>query len=199
MLVQQVLIQEHALREAEARIRDLEDQVREAGQSQGGGSFLGGLFGGRSAPAESRPGSVPSVGSGRPAAPPPPRYDAPPQADPWRQAGPTGAPAPTASSGGGFLRSAATTAAGVAGGVLLGDAIRGMFGGHAASAGVPGMGGLGGLGGTSADQRAADAYQDGQQDAEQAQEDEDAAQDAAQDAEQDDAGDWGGSDDSTDV
>ena len=75
MLVQSVLVQEHALQQADERIRDLEAQVRdlERGQAQtsSGGSFLGGLFGGsRPAPAqERRPSpSVPAMGS-RPGAP----------------------------------------------------------------------------------------------------------------------------------
>src|SRR5262245_32614080 len=72
MLVQSVLVQEHALQQADQRIRELEDRVRDledgprSPQGGGGGSFLGGLFGGgpRSAPptqSMSR-GSVPTAG-----------------------------------------------------------------------------------------------------------------------------------------
>lgn len=160
LLVQSALIQENALQQGEDRIRelrekvdDLERQVAANQQSQpqqsGSGSFLGGLFGaGASRPAvpPQRPmtgGSVPSTG--RPAAqfgaPPPPQnspwgnsapqYQGQPQGgQPWGQ---TQAPA-----GGGFLRQAATTAAGVAGGMLVANAIGNMFGHHTAQAmGLP--------------------------------------------------------------
>ena len=47
--------------------------------------------------------------------------------------------------GGGFLQGALGTAAGVAGGVLLADSIRNLFGGHygglGIASGIPGMGG----------------------------------------------------------
>lgn len=130
MLVQSVLVQEHALQQADERIRDLEAQVRdlERGQAQpsSGGSFLGGLFGGsRPAPnQEPRPStSVPAMGS-RPGEPLQP-------APGWQARGPANDPGPPqqAPAGGGFLRSAMTTAAGVAGGMLLADSIRGMMGG----------------------------------------------------------------------
>src|SRR5262245_56281442 len=66
MLVQSVLVQEHALQQANERIQALEDQVRNlqgqnAGQGQSsGGSFLGGLFG------TGRPAEPPRAGSGVP-------------------------------------------------------------------------------------------------------------------------------------
>ena len=50
MLVQSVLVQEQALEAANARVQELEARVRDLEQGaqpqQGGGSFLGGLFGG---------------------------------------------------------------------------------------------------------------------------------------------------------
>src|SRR5262245_65535971 len=55
MLVQSVLVQEHALQQADARIKELEEQVRQMEsearpqQPAGSGSFLGGLFGSRTA------------------------------------------------------------------------------------------------------------------------------------------------------
>jgi uncharacterized protein len=132
MLVQSVLVQEHALQEAENRIRDLEDQVRDlqgTGQSRApaSGSFLGGLFGG-GRPASLPSGtSVPPIGS-RAA---PSTYDEP---QPYRAPGaaPMQPAAPPAS--GGFLRSAMATAAGVAGGVLAAGAIRDLMGGNQAQA-----------------------------------------------------------------
>src|SRR5512134_1918646 len=65
MLVQSVLVQEMALRRADERIRELEERVGEleAGRGRaeqsGGGSFLGGLFGGgsRSPDSDRREGS----------------------------------------------------------------------------------------------------------------------------------------------
>lgn len=96
LLVQTALVQEEALKQARARIAELE------GKASGQGSFLG------NAPRPGPWGSAP--------APAP----APAPASPWG--------APQASAGGGFLRSALATAAGVAGGALLFEGIRNMFG-----------------------------------------------------------------------
>ena len=97
LLVQTALVQEEALKQAKARIAELESK---ASQASGQGSFLGNAPRG---PWGSAPASAPA-----PAAVPVP---VPPPAQPW------GAPQPSA--GGGFLRTALTTAAGVAGGALL--------------------------------------------------------------------------------
>jgi uncharacterized protein len=127
MLVQSVLVQERALQQASTRIEDLEENLRlrdQQGQASGSGSFLGGLFGGTRPASERRPdASVPEVGQ-----------KAPPSAygdqSPWgRGAGGAQQPAPAAS--GGFLQSAMSTAAGVAGGVLAAGAIRDLLGGSA--------------------------------------------------------------------
>ncbi len=128
-LTQTVLVQEHALQAANARIEELQAalKARDAQPAPGAGSFLGGLFGGgaqTSSPATGRPTSVPSAGQrperfaypdapGAPAANPAPLQPA--------------APARGAFGGGGFLASALTTAAGVAGGALLYDGIRSML------------------------------------------------------------------------
>lgn len=178
-LVQSVIVQNMALERAEARIEELERQLRDARDARGergrgapasgsGGSFLGGIFGGgrrddrddddyddrdrrRSFGRDSRddddardrrpaigrsdaPGSVPSFvpragGAGTGAG-------GPDGSRPWvrgRTVAPVagrGAPAERGGFGGGsFLGTALTTAAGVAGGMLLADGIRGMFGG----------------------------------------------------------------------
>ncbi len=95
LLTQTVLVQEQALKAAQARIAELE------GKSSGG--FLS---------------SAPNIG-------------------PWgakHAQSPEPAPMPR---GGGFLQSALATAAGVAGGALLFEGIRGMFGGHQAQAASP--------------------------------------------------------------
>jgi hypothetical protein len=223
-LVQSVLAQEHYLQQAggrieelEARMRDLEDELARLQQSQSrsGGSFLGGLFGGgRQAepePPSRASGSVPSFGAGRGvASSPSPSYGQP--GSPWgrQQAQPQGgyqqggygqAPmqqpaAQQPARGGGFMASALTTAAGVAGGMLAANAISNMLGGsHGAhAAGHPPS--------TSASsepspyevnsdadrQRELDYQQDAAQDAELEQED--------QTASLDDNSDWGSGDDS---
>ena len=131
MLVQSVLVQEHALQEAGNRIKDLEAQVRSLQQREdqprasGSGSFLGGLLGGGRPASQPAASSVPVIGSRAPA---PSAYDQD-QQRPWSQSSPQqqAGPAP----GGGFLRSAMATAAGVAGGMLAAGAIRDLMGGHA--------------------------------------------------------------------
>ena len=90
LLTQTVLVQEQALKTAQARIAELE------GKPGGGGGFLA---------------SAPNIG-------------------PWgaKPAAPQPAPTPAAfPQGGGFLRSALSTAAGVAGGALLFEGIRNLF------------------------------------------------------------------------
>ncbi|BCH55022.1 DUF2076 family protein [Agrobacterium vitis] len=168
-LAQAVIIQEKGLEAATAKIRDLEDQIahlqdelsrgpaQPPAQQQGGG-FLGGIssiFGGGSpAPAPARNagpwGAAPAQNRG---------YDdysrsAPPQSGPWGAQAPAGSqwqqPA-AAPAGGGFLRGALTTAAGVAGGVLVADAVRDIFSSHGGGFGnMLGAGGMGGLGGVAA-------------------------------------------------
>ncbi len=127
VLSQTVLVQQQALENAARRVQELEAQVKAQAPHEET-SFLGNLGkslfgGGASAPA---------------AAPPRGNYDASayarqpgPAASPASapQPGPWGAPqAPAA--GGSFLQSALTTATGVAGGMVLANALGGMFGGH---------------------------------------------------------------------
>ncbi len=100
-LAQTVLVQEHALSRAEERIADLEAEV--AQRQSGGGGFFGSLFGGASDARSDRTG--------------PRRAPHPRQAMPFQPG----------AQGGGFLAGAAQTAMGVAGGVLLGNAIMGML------------------------------------------------------------------------
>lgn len=116
-LVQTVLLQDEALRRADARIREL-TAGSDAAPAQG--SFLDSMraaLSGRSART-----SVPSVGAG-----------AEPQA--------VGSAAPAV--GGSFLGTAAASAAGVIGGALLLNTISSMFGHHGTSAfaAVPPQGG----------------------------------------------------------
>jgi hypothetical protein len=134
-IVQTLLVQEHALLNAQARIKALEQQLAAASAQQvrpapaHSGGFLSGLFGGSSttpppAPSNIPPQSLPSV------APPAPPY-------------PSTVNLP-ASAGGGFLRGALTTAAGVAGGALLFQGVEDLLG-HRSGAFGSGLGGGGGF------------------------------------------------------
>jgi len=124
LLAQTVIVQEQALEGANARIQELEAQVRTL-ESKGSGGFLGGFLGGARRP---QPAAQPSGPWG-----PQPGYAPPPQ---YPGHNPAYMPEPM---GGGFLRGALGTAAGVAGGVLLADSIRGLF----AHGGMGGMSNLG--------------------------------------------------------
>jgi len=132
-LVQTVLIQDITLHQAEARIAELEEQLAATDVPQSAPtSFLGGLFG-RGQRAQSS-GAGPSAGY----------RDYGPEEPQASQAGsqhsqssypgygrPGDAPgsgSPGSTAGGGFLRSAATTAAGLAGGALLAQGISSIFG-----------------------------------------------------------------------
>jgi len=141
-LVQTVLIQDMALNQAQGRIADLEKQLAEAVAQKQPTSFLGEIFGKSSGGTQPSSTSVPS--SGQTSQPPP----SPSQADPWgRAAAQPGYTQPgsaqpmvgMAQGGSGFLRSAATTAAGVAGGALLFEGVQSMFG-HESGGILGGMG-----------------------------------------------------------
>jgi uncharacterized protein len=142
-LVQSVLVQDEALKRANARIEDLERAI--ATPAESGGSFLDNMrsaITGRDQPRASvpsvRPGGMGSSGvwGSRPDA-------SPPQGIPqgYQQTGyPTGAPVggpPMGGVGGGgsFLGTAAATVAGVVGGAMLLNGIRSMMGGHQSFAG----------------------------------------------------------------
>lgn len=113
-LAQTVIVQEQALSAAEDRMQQLEAQ----GQNQGGGGFLGRFFGG----GQPQPLSAPRAAA-RPAHKGEQHgHSAQPNTGPWSSGRP---------GGGGFMAGAAQTAMGVAGGVLLGNAIGGMFAGSA--------------------------------------------------------------------
>jgi hypothetical protein len=180
MLVQSVLVQEHALQQGDARIKDLEEQVRQLEsevrpqQPAGSGSFLGSLFGGRPAAEPARgPTSVPAIGSRATPSAYDSRQDWGPQGPAQQPGGPFAQAAQP--GGGGFLRSAMATAAGVAGGVLAANAISNMLGGHSAQASTPAAGSQPAAADAGASKDAAqtqdaatardDAYQDGYQDA----------------------------------
>jgi hypothetical protein len=132
-LVQTLLLQDEALKQADARIQELESGL---GRGDSGGparepSFLESMRDtllGRPQAAEPRAGSVPSV---RPAdAPRSSAWGAPQD---YRAGAQPMSPEPMR-QGGSFLGTAAATAAGVVGGSLLANSMRGMMGGHWGSA-----------------------------------------------------------------
>jgi hypothetical protein len=169
-LVQTVLVQDEALKLANARIEELQAQTSAAAEpEQRPASFLDSMreaLGGR-APH----GSVPSVrtaGGGQPQG----------QQPQPRQMPPSGYPGtPAFGSGGSFLGTAASTAAGVIGGSLLLDGIRSMFGDH--------LGGARASAFARGDDRSA-TYADREQDRQQDLADDDREQDRQQDLTDDD-------------
>jgi uncharacterized protein len=169
-LVQSVLVQEQALRNADARIRALEEAAR--GEGDRPRSFLGGA---RSGDTGSRP-----LSSSEPSDEGPWSRSSRPQATPQGDSRP-----------GGFLSSALSTATGVAGGMFLADSIRSLFGGVGGRS-YFGSGDTAIKTDQAALDRAQDEAQDAEDDAQKARDDlaaDDAALDDMQDAEDDD-GDW---------
>lgn len=169
-LTQSVLVQQQALDRADARIKELEEQVQQTRQSEqrSASSFLGGS-------------SVPPTGRRYPDAGPTER----PNDGPWAQ--------PSSSRGGGFLSSALSTATGVAGGMFLADSIRSLFGG---GGGMFGSGSALASENQAALDRAQDEAQDAEDDAAEARKGlaaDDAALDDMQDEQDDD--DWSDDDD----
>jgi hypothetical protein len=150
LLAQSVIVQEAALRAANDKLQQLEAQVQQLQQAPpqpaaAGGSFLGSLFGGGSSPApQPAPSAVPPSGPWQQ-----PQQGYAPSDPPQAPQGPWGgAMAAPAGGGGGFLKGALGAAAGVAGGVLLADSIRGLFGAHNNPFGMgTGLTDFGGLGG----------------------------------------------------
>lgn len=159
-ITQLAFVQEHALVEAQNRIQRLEWELQQAQQAaqqaqqsgpRSGGGFFSGLFGGGN-----RSQGVPPQGDQRwggqagpqggpgyggqqqnyqQSAPPPPQYPPNYQQGMFQQRG-----------GSGFLGSALTTAAGVAGGMVAGNALMSLFSPHQGLGGAFGGSGLGGAG-----------------------------------------------------
>ena len=144
-ITQMAFVQEAALGEAQNRMRQMQWELQQAhqqaaqAQPQHRGLF-GGLFGSGGAAQGGGPGGGPAPGTASPQqgqyAPPPP----PPQ-----YAAPQYQPGMFQRSGSGFLGSALTTAAGVAGGLVAGNALMDLFSGNRGGFGG-GFGG-GGFGG----------------------------------------------------
>jgi hypothetical protein len=152
-LVQTVLLQDEALKRANARIEELEQAFAEPPPAKSGGSFLDSvrnMMGGRgdqpprtSVPPVrgggmgssgvwgSRPDASPASGPlpGQPWGSPQGGYPPPPPPSGYQPgAYPPGAP--PMGGGGSFLGTAAATVAGVVGGAMLLNGIRSMMGGH---------------------------------------------------------------------
>jgi hypothetical protein len=132
ILAQTVLIQDFALHQAQDRVADLEQQLQGNAPKKSGG-FLSAIFGSGDPPPQRQQQNQQS-------------YQAPPQQTTY-QPQPAYAPPPSgpwgASAQPSFLRSAATTAAGVAGGALLFQGIESLFRGGGVGGGF-GPAGLGG-------------------------------------------------------
>jgi uncharacterized protein len=139
ILAQTVLVQKYALEQATAQIDQLRQQPVPAPAHTT--SFLGNLLGHR----EATPPPPPPM--------PPPGYgESPYGQQPWNQVPSYGAPAygaPPPQQGGGssFLRSAATTAAGVAAGALAFEGVESLLHGFGHPSGFGGGGYFGGFGG----------------------------------------------------
>jgi uncharacterized protein len=131
-MAQAILVQEQALASLQSRVQQLEHQIAQRpAAGAGGGGFLSSIFGGGGQSTQPAP---------RQPAPPPPY--APPSymqpgghggyghGSPWGGGGYRGG----MGGGGGFLAGAMQTALGVAGGMLVADAISDAFSGGAAEA-----------------------------------------------------------------
>ena len=141
-ITQMAVVQEAALAEAANRIQQLQQALQAAQQQQHAQpaqsrGIFGSLFGGgQAAPQQQQ--SPWNQGQSQPGYAPQPQYaPQPPQYPPNMQPGMF-----QRSGGSGFLGSALTTAAGVAGGVVAGNALMDLFsGGHGGGFGGGGFGG----------------------------------------------------------
>ena len=139
-MTQTALVQEAALAEAQNRIQQVQWELEQARQEaemarqqaqqqpQQSKGIFGGLFGGASQPQpqQQRPGGSPwgqQAGQGY-------GQQGYQQQPPQPQYAPNYQPGMFQRGGSGFLGSALTTAAGVAGGMVVGNALMGAFGGH---------------------------------------------------------------------
>jgi uncharacterized protein len=144
-MAQSVYVQEQALLNQQQeieRLRAENEHLRQPPQQQSGG-FLSGLFGGSQQP--QRAAEPPAYGQrGQQGIAPQPAQPMTPQSGPWGGAQPPQQPAggpwaqqpPQApqKQGMGFLGTAASAAAGVAGGMVLGSILSSAFGGGGAKA-----------------------------------------------------------------
>jgi hypothetical protein len=152
-ITQMAFVQEHAVMEAQNQINRLQWELQQAKAAAAPPAVQAPSPWGAAAQAapQAAPQPAPSrgmfgglFGGGQQAAPPP-QYQQPQYAPPPPQYAPGYQPGMFQRQGSGFLGSALTTAAGVAGGVVAGNALMNMFSGHSGFGGG-GFGG-GGFGG----------------------------------------------------
>jgi uncharacterized protein len=127
-MAQAIFVQEQALTNLNGRVQQLETELAEARRgSRSSGGLLGSLFGGGREPERPAPGRFGQGGPGMGGRPGPWGGG---QSGPWGgQPGMMGQPGFGAQRGGsGFLGTAMATAAGVAGGMMLGSALSNAFG-----------------------------------------------------------------------
>src|ERR1700760_2224113 len=129
ILAQTVLVQKYALEQAAAQVQQLRQQAQTLPQPARATSFLGNLLGHHD-PAPPPPPPPP---------PPQPGYGAQAPGQPWYPAPSYGPPPPMSGGGSSFLRTAATTAAGVAAGALAFQGVESLL--HGLGGGAAGMGG----------------------------------------------------------
>jgi uncharacterized protein len=135
-MAQALHVQEQALLNLNAEAEQLRAEAEQLRRNPQGGGFLSSLFGG--GPREPEPSSPGTPWGGRPAPARQP-YAAPQQGGTTGVAGPVGrgpwgGRSMQPGAGGGFLQSAMATAAGVAGGVMIANALSHAFGGNEAPA-----------------------------------------------------------------
>lgn len=128
LLVQSVLVQEHALQAADARIRELESRITdlEAKAKHAPSAVPAGA--GSSVPAAGASRATSGFGAGRGTA------SATPSLAAANANGSQAGHRPQGGTGGGFMAQAMSTAAGVAGGMLLASGISSLFSGDSATA-----------------------------------------------------------------
>ncbi|BBF93648.1 DUF2076 domain-containing protein [Blastochloris tepida] len=175
VMAQAIYVQEQALTNLSQEVEQLRAQVEELSRRpqpapQGSGGFLSGLFGGGAPQPQPQYQSYQSQ-PGRPAAPMQPdvggassgpwggRSQPAPAAGPWGQ---QAAPGQRAGGfgGGGFLAGAMSTALGVAGGMMIANALSSAFSGGDEASKLAGGLGLGESGKESANATPADAGSD---------------------------------------
>jgi hypothetical protein len=150
ILAQTVLVQSYALEQAKAQIQSLQQQLAQppaATQQAKPASFLGSIFGHKDEPRPQQPAAAYAQPQQQQGYAPVPQFGAPQQYGQTAYGAPQTYAAP--SGGSSFLRSAATTAAGVAAGALAFEGIESLMHGfgHTAGFGGYGGGGLEGFGG----------------------------------------------------
>jgi uncharacterized protein len=122
-MAQSIYVQEQALTNLNAQVEQMQQEIMRLQNQPRSGGFLSGLFGG----APQRPQAPSSFGQSSFNQAARPQNYGQAQQQPSGPSGPWGAPAPAA--GGGFLQGAMKTAVGVAGGMMIANALTNAFSG----------------------------------------------------------------------